>query len=223
MQLLAWVLLASTTPAMAGYGGGGLVLHEAEVHPKALGTTLGTVACWGGQASRVGWESRLRVGADGATCRGPEATLHHGGMQLGWHSHGRPVYTTLFATVGAGYIQTEGLRRQGWRSAYGFARPTAGMGLPMGSFAIELNVFVALPVPVVQWVAGYGPVESFRYGGAELALMFGNFRKPPPEPPTPAPQPVPQAVESHADRPLALPPAQPIPPPPEHQPTTSPI
>lgn len=218
--VVALTLLGASSPALAGYGGGGLTTQVLELDAEELGgATLGEMRCWGAQGYGVTRDGPMRLGGDGTTCRGPTASMHTGGFQIGWHSQSRPLYVSVYASVGGGFIQTHD-RRRSWHSAIAYSRPTATLGLPLGPMSAEVSAFLGVPLPVVQWVRGQGPVDGLVYGGVEFSVMFGDFRRPPE--PQPQPQTPPTVTVTPApppgDRPLALPPAQPIPPPPPQVP-----
>ncbi len=174
----------ATGPALAlEYGGGGIQLHQAFV-PVTLGgwaggadvAAPGLMNCLGGLG--FGVRNGVRAGAMGAWCSGARARTGFGGLQGGWQSARAGVYSTAHATVGAGWMGLDD-GRQHLRSAYIFARPELGLGVPVGTLgAFEFGAFAMLPVPVSQSLNGdsvSGP--SFPHAGLQVSFLFGDFSR----------------------------------------------
>ncbi len=219
--IAAALLVAAYASPAWGFGGSGYVLGTATV--PDLGPArpdFGTMECQGGVG--FGVNDHRRIGGEGHYCEGDLARAGFGGVQVGWHSRGSFLWTSMYSGLGAGGIQATTPDARAWQGAFVYVRPTVSVGVALGFAALELGGFVNLPVNVWQQSAGYQAVPLTPMPGAEVSLLFGNFRKqqapcgqePVPAATLPPPPPVTPAPIAPPPRPLALPPAAPIPPPP---------
>lgn len=188
--VLALLFTLAPASALAGYGGGGVSLHHTGV--------LEPVNCLGAMGYGVN-DAKVRLGGEANACTGRSVGTTWGGMQFGHQSRPRGLYTAAYAGLGGGWLAV-GRDEPSREAGFLYARPTLTLGVPMGLGAVEFSLYGMLDFPVYQRVpANEDPLGVLPSGGAQITLLFGDFRakkkaKPAPAPPprrayAPAPQP----------------------------------
>lgn len=203
------IVLLAPPVAYGGYGGGGFLVHQAWVPdaPKVGLESPGFLHCFGGLG--YGVEDGLRTGGEGHVCGGRDAGLVYGGFETGWQDAFGPTFLTAYGVVGGGVIGVEDPYGVGdWGGLFAYAQPTVGAGVSFGWGAIELDVYWMIHAPLHGWadepfVDGFGISRV----GAQVAVLFGDFREQGlhPEPYRPLPPPPEPEEEEDEEPPLAIP------------------
>lgn len=220
ISLLA-LALATSTPALAG-GGGGITFDGAYL-PRygdrdAAYEAPGRVGCLGFTGHGFDHKTGFRVGGEAHLCRNSRGIrTTEGGAQFGFR-RGKTFWWTTTIGIGVGTLKDH-TGESKYRSLYGYLKPQAGIGVHLGGFAVEVGPYVTVPLNVVQWV-GAGPPRGFvtPHGGLMASFMIGKWKRPdPPPPPVAPPAPAAPPVQARPPQPAPIMPA----PTPPRQPETS--
>lgn len=229
MRALKSLLIATLTGPLAHAGGGaGGALVDGLIWPRygdpdGDHTAPGLIGCLGGLGYGV-LDSGLRLGAEGAACRGHDGIrATQGGVQIGWRPPVEGAYITAFGTVGLGSFADDTAPSGPYRSFYGHLTPQAGVGWAVYGSTVEATVGLRVPVQLAQWITSDATPRGFITPTpiARVALMWGRVGRNEPRDQGPGWRPENATPTEPADRPLAQPgpPGEPEAPPPDTAPS----
>lgn len=185
MRTLTTMLLAALAgpPALAGGGAGGLVIDglywPRYGDPTGDHAAPGPVGCIGGVGYAV-LDSGLRIGGEGAGCRGRSGVrTAQGGLQLGWRPPVDGAYLTAFGTVGLGSFGDDTALSGPYRSFYGHLTPQVGVGWGVRGQIVEVSLGLRVPVQLAQWITPDATPRGFVTPTplARVALMWGRVHR----------------------------------------------
>jgi hypothetical protein len=178
-----WIALLTgllvSCPAWAyNWGGGGVALHHAPITFSIPGHgDVQNLGCFGGVG--FGVRNGRRRGGEGHLCGSELGGMAFAGVQLGRASKGGGLYWTAHNSLGAGFLA---LHAGGpfWDSLFVYARPSFGLGLPVGRIgAVEGTLYANLPLNIVSVYSGVQPRLSHAHAGIQVSLLMGRFRRGP--------------------------------------------
>jgi hypothetical protein len=181
----AWVLGAALGLASSAWAGGGAGITVESVYYPRYGQhpgdyeAPGPLLCVGGMGLGVS-DSGFRIGGEAAFCRGRDGvSLNRGGAQLGFRTRGRGLYWTLYTGIGVGALRDTTQLSGTYTAAFAYLRPTTAIGITSRIGALEVGLQAMTPINLVQWVKA-GESRGFLHPtvGAQLTMLFGNFRGP---------------------------------------------